>query len=199
MKNAVDEIGIGERVKHIRENVLGLKQKEFADLVGLGSDCTVSRIENGTQVMDVSTLRRIIISTGVTSDWILSGNGITPGRSACGIEEALMFNDDWLRARYGIGMADVELISCNTNTCIPVINRRDIVVVNKANIFLKDEGYYVVISGGQKTIRRMLPIDGDKIRVYVGVSDISYYDTEAKDLGVSNIVTGKVIMVIRQI
>lgn len=204
MKKEIDHIEVGERVRYIREQVAHLNQKEFAELINAGSESTMSRIETGLQAVDVATLRNIALAGGVTADWILSGNGATPISTHTikekeGVKDFIMFDDNWLGNRYGINGDDVLLVGCSTGSCHPTIHKRDIVVVNTKCKDFKDDGYYAVRNQDQTMLRRILPLCNAMIRIYVGASDISYYDMNIDEYQSQYTVLGKAIMVVRQI
>lgn len=64
---------LGERIKHIRVNILKLNQSDFAHKIGLESPAGVSKYENGQREPDIATLLKIIHIAKVSADWLLTG------------------------------------------------------------------------------------------------------------------------------
>jgi len=71
------------RVKNIRIS-LGLSQAEFAEMLKLGSSATVSAWEKGISVPPADKLVEIARLGGVTTDWLLTGEGDPPSAYGTG-------------------------------------------------------------------------------------------------------------------
>lgn len=71
MKNEIDYILIGNRIKQLR-NKLELTQESLAEACGLDTS-TIQKIEAGDRSMKISTLIPICRQTGVSADYILFG------------------------------------------------------------------------------------------------------------------------------
>jgi transcriptional regulator with XRE-family HTH domain len=72
----VDKNAVGARIKDLRLS-LGMTQREFAAFVGLDTDQTVSRYENGVTAPGAEVLSQIETKTGTSSRYILYGEGDT--------------------------------------------------------------------------------------------------------------------------
>ncbi len=73
---------IGDRIKHIRKEILKNKsQKDFGDLIGLKAN-SVSCLETGTNNLTEQTANAICRECGINKDWLLTGEG-EPTIEAC--------------------------------------------------------------------------------------------------------------------
>jgi transcriptional regulator with XRE-family HTH domain len=70
----VDKAAVGLRVKDVRIS-LGMTQLEFARFVGVGTDQTDSRWENGETTPGAEVLSQIESKTGSSARYILYGEG----------------------------------------------------------------------------------------------------------------------------
>jgi len=66
-------MSVNERVRHLRKDLLGLEQKEFAAALGLGQSA-VSMMETKTGVSD-RNISVICERWGVREEWLRSGEG----------------------------------------------------------------------------------------------------------------------------
>lgn len=66
---------LGERIKHIRDKILHLKQSDFANKLGFSRVATISDYEKNKRSPDIASLRKIASTGGVTLEWLLTGNG----------------------------------------------------------------------------------------------------------------------------
>lgn len=76
MKNEIDYILIGNRIKQLR-NKLELTQESLAEACGLDTS-TIQKIEAGDRGMKISTLISICKQIGVSADYILFGKISVP-------------------------------------------------------------------------------------------------------------------------
>lgn len=74
MASDVDKDAVGVRIKELRIS-LGMTQREFAAFVGLDTDQTVSRYENGVTAPGAEVLTQIENKTGTSARYILYGEG----------------------------------------------------------------------------------------------------------------------------
>ena len=75
MKNNLNSVQtIGDRIKQIRK-MKGLKQKEFANFIGLNNIVSLSRYENNTTKQNISILLNISKKCNVSLNWIITGKG----------------------------------------------------------------------------------------------------------------------------
>lgn len=66
---------LGERIRYVREEVLGLNQADFADKLGFSRVATISDYELDKRSPDIAVLRKIASIGGVTLEWIMTGSG----------------------------------------------------------------------------------------------------------------------------
>lgn len=71
---ALDKVLIGERVRKIREELLGESRSSFAKRCNL-TERHVGQIERGEFLISLPTLDNIASATGVDTDFILYGKG----------------------------------------------------------------------------------------------------------------------------
>lgn len=71
---ALDKLLIGERIRKIREELLGESRNEFAKRCNL-TERHVGQIERGEFLISLPTLDNIASATGVDADFILYGKG----------------------------------------------------------------------------------------------------------------------------
>ena len=71
---ALDKVLIGERVRKIREELLGESRSSFAKRCNL-TERHVGQIERGEFLISLPTLDNIASATGVNADFILYGKG----------------------------------------------------------------------------------------------------------------------------
>ena len=71
MDNNLDNIGVGERIRSLREE-MGLSREKFSELISI-SDVFPGQIERGESSLSLKTLTSIITFTGASSDFILFG------------------------------------------------------------------------------------------------------------------------------
>jgi len=68
---------IGSRIRAAREHAGFDKGRRFAEQLGIASE-TLSRYEHDRAVPRGPTLARIAVECGVTTDWLLTGQGEGP-------------------------------------------------------------------------------------------------------------------------
>jgi len=66
---------LGERIRCVREEALGLNQSDFADKLGFSRVATISDYETDKRSPDIAALRKIASLGGVTLEWMLTGSG----------------------------------------------------------------------------------------------------------------------------
>lgn len=66
---------LGERIKHVRENILYLNQSEFANTLGFSRVATISDYETNKRLPDITSLRKIASAGKVSLEWLLTGIG----------------------------------------------------------------------------------------------------------------------------
>lgn len=66
---------LGERIRYVREEVLGLNQADFADKLGFSRVATISDYEKDKRSPDIVVLRKIASIGGVTLEWMMTGSG----------------------------------------------------------------------------------------------------------------------------
>lgn len=70
-----DMLTLGERIRYIRESILRLNQADFANKLGFSRVATISDYEKNKRSPDITSLRKMATSSGVTLEWLLTGNG----------------------------------------------------------------------------------------------------------------------------
>ncbi len=66
---------LGERIRHVREELLRLNQADFANKIGFSRLATISDYETNKRSPDIAALRKIAMLGGITLDWLLTGQG----------------------------------------------------------------------------------------------------------------------------
>lgn len=66
---------LGERIKHVRENILYLNQSEFANTLGFSRVATISDYETNKRLPDITSLRKMACAGKVSLEWLLTGAG----------------------------------------------------------------------------------------------------------------------------
>jgi len=66
---------LGERIRHVRDSLLGLNQADFARRLGFTRTATISDYEKDKRSPDIATLRKIAGAGGVKVEWLLTGDG----------------------------------------------------------------------------------------------------------------------------
>ncbi len=66
---------LGNRISHIRCNMLNLNQTSFAERIGFSRIATISDYEKDKRCPDIETLRKIAALGGVKLEWLLTGDG----------------------------------------------------------------------------------------------------------------------------
>lgn len=64
---------LGNRIRHIRDEILRLNQASFANMLGFSRAATISDYEKNKRNPDIVTLRKIAKLGSVTLDWLLTG------------------------------------------------------------------------------------------------------------------------------
>ena len=67
-----DNVLVGERIRAIREN-FHMSREKFSEMVDI-SEVFLGQIERGERSLSIKTLKKIVVYTGVSSDFILFGN-----------------------------------------------------------------------------------------------------------------------------
>ena len=65
---------VGNRIKQVRR-LKGLKQKEFAKLIGLNNIVSLSRYENNATKQNISIMINISKKCNISLDWLITGEG----------------------------------------------------------------------------------------------------------------------------
>ncbi len=66
---------LGERIKHIRDELLHINQAAFANKLGFSRVATISDYEKNKRSPDIQTLCKIASLGSVSLDWLLTGKG----------------------------------------------------------------------------------------------------------------------------
>jgi len=67
---------LGERIRHTREKILRLNQSGLANKLGFSRVATISDYETDKRLPDITTLRKIASSGGVSLEWLLTGKWV---------------------------------------------------------------------------------------------------------------------------
>ena len=65
---------IGDRIKYVRHDILGLNQQDFAELVGVKSKTAISLWEKNERQPDLNTVVKICSISKVSANWLLGVN-----------------------------------------------------------------------------------------------------------------------------
>jgi len=108
---------LGERIRHIRENILRLNQSCFANKLGFSRVATISDYETNKRLPDIITLRKIASVGGVSLEWLLTGachasinvahGGMSPPACTVNFAEVKVYGRD---CRHGAAPIDCLLI-----------------------------------------------------------------------------------------
>lgn len=71
----------GDRIRHLRKDILNKTQKDFGEKIGLKPN-SVSDIESGKNNLTEQTANAICREFGINKDWLLTGGG-EPTIEAC--------------------------------------------------------------------------------------------------------------------
>lgn len=72
MKNNLNNMEIGERIRSIREEMF-MSREKFSEMIDI-SDVFLGQIERGEKSLSLKTLSNITSYTGVSADYFLNGN-----------------------------------------------------------------------------------------------------------------------------
>ena len=67
-----ENVLVGERIRTIREG-FHMSREKFSEMIDI-SEVFLGQIERGERSLSIKTLKKIVIYTGVSSDYILFGN-----------------------------------------------------------------------------------------------------------------------------
>lgn len=67
---------VGERVKYIRQNIMHMTKKDFAELINMKSQY-LGAVESGERGLTIEKVIEICTLTGVASDYLLFGKSST--------------------------------------------------------------------------------------------------------------------------
>lgn len=67
-----ENVLVGERIRAIREG-FHMSREKFSEMIDI-SEVFLGQIERGERSLSIKTLKKIVIYTGVSSDYILFGN-----------------------------------------------------------------------------------------------------------------------------
>lgn len=213
---------MNERVKTLRK-VLKLNQTEFGKKIGITMRA-VQKWENGESKPQNSTLKSLINTFNVNPDWLLNGTGemfidnvssqqelsdiisipYYPEVSAAAGSGALVYDESTVKniqissAIINISTGDnVCLINATGNSMQPVIDDRDLLLVDLSQKLITDEGIYVIRLDTTLVVKRVQKI----LNGFILISDNPQYPP--KEITAENFnendaaVIGKVIAVIK--
>lgn len=211
-----------ERLKLLRKS-LGLTQTEFADKIGKTMR-SVQNYEAGTRQIDNTTTMFICSTFNVNPDWLLNGTGemfigdasrqqevsdiisipYYPEVSAAAGSGALVYDENTVKhlqissAIINISTGDnVCLINATGNSMQPVIDDRDLLLVDLSQKLITDEGIYVIRLDTTLVVKRVQKI----LNGIILISDNPQYPP--REISADNFnendaaVIGKVIAVIK--
>ena len=211
-----------ERLKLLRKS-LGLTQTEFADKIGKTMR-SVQNYEAGTRQIDNTTTMFICSTFNVNPDWLLNGTGemfigdasrqqevsdiisipYYPEVSAAAGSGALVYDENTVKhlqissAIINISTGDnVCLINATGNSMQPVIDDRDLLLVDLSQKLITDEGIYVIRLDTTLVVKRVQKI----LNGIILISDNPQYPP--REISANNFnendaaVIGKVIAVIK--
>lgn len=172
-----------KNLKLLRQT-LGLKQDEFGKKIGR-TKSAISNYEAGTRQIDNTTIKLICNVFNVNPDWLLNGTGemfldntsrqqevsdiisipYYPEVSAAAGSGALVYDENTVKhlqissAIINISTGDnVCLINATGNSMQPVIDDRDLLLVDLSNKDFIDEGIYVVRLENTLLVKRLQKI-----------------------------------------
>lgn len=213
---------MNERVKTLRK-VLQLNQTEFGKKIGITMRA-VQKWENGESKPQNSTLKSLINTFNVNPDWLLTGDGemfldnasrqqelsdiisipYYPEVSAAAGSGALVYDENTVKhlqissAIINISTGDnVCLINATGNSMQPVIDDRDLLLVDLSQKLITDEGIYVIRLDTTLVVKRVQKI----LNGVILISDNPQYPP--REISANNFnendaaVIGKVIAVIK--
>lgn len=207
-----------ERIKTLRKE-LKLTQTEFGEKLGKASN-TISNYEAGNRQIDSATIKLICSVYNVNPDWLLNGignmfldNAIVDDTitvpyyqevSAAAGSGALVYDENTVKhikissAIININAGDnVCLINATGNSMMPVIDDKDLLLVDLSQKLITDEGIYVIRLDTTLVVKRVQKI----LNGIILISDNPQYPP--KELTADNFnendaaVIGKVIAVIK--
>lgn len=213
---------MNERVKTLRK-VLQLNQTEFGKKIGITMRA-VQKWENGESKPQNSTLKSLINTFNVNPDWLLNGTGemfldntsrqqeysdiisipYYPEVSAAAGSGALVYDENTVKhlqissAIINISTGDnVCLINATGNSMQPVIDDKDLLLVDLSQKLITDEGIYVIRLDTTLVVKRVQKI----LNGIILISDNPQYPP--REISADNFnendaaVIGKVIAVIK--
>lgn len=174
---------MNNRLKMLRKS-LGLTLSDFGEKIGKAQN-TVSNYENGKRQIDTSILKLICSTFNVNPDWLLNGTGemflddasrqqevsdiisipYYPEVSAAAGSGALVYDENSVK-HLQISSAiinittghNVCLINATGNSMQPVIDDRDLLLVDLTHKDFIDEGIYVVRLENTLLVKRLQKI-----------------------------------------
>lgn len=174
---------MNERLKILRKS-LGLTQTEFGKRIGMTMQ-GIQKWEKGKSKPQQSTIKALISTFNVNPDWLLNGTGemflnnannkqeqsdiisipYYPEVSAAAGSVALVYDENSVKhlqissAIINISTGDnVCLINATGNSMQPVIDDRDLLLVDLSNKDFIDEGIYVVRLENTLLVKRLQKI-----------------------------------------
>lgn len=211
-----------ERLKLLRKT-LGLTQTDFAKKLGMTMQ-GIQKWEYGTVEIKTSSIMLICSTFNVNPDWLLNGTGemfidnvssqqelsdiisipYYPEVSAAAGSGALVYDESTVKniqissAIINISTGDnVCLINATGNSMQPVIDDRDLLLVDLSQKLITDEGIYVIRLDTTLVVKRVQKI----LNGFILISDNPQYPP--KEITAENFnendaaVIGKVIAVIK--
>lgn len=211
-----------ERLKLLRKS-LGLTQTEFAKKLGMTMQ-GIQKWEYGTVEIKTSSIMLICSTFNVNPDWLLNGTGemfsdnannkqeqsdiisipYYPEVSAAAGSGALVYDENTVKhlqissAIINISTGDnVCLINATGNSMQPVIDDRDLLLVDLSQKLITDEGIYVIRLDTTLVVKRVQKI----LNGIILISDNPQYpprEISAENFNENDAaVIGKVIAVIK--
>lgn len=213
---------MNERLKILRKS-LGLTQTDFGKRIGMTMQ-GIQKWEKGKSKPQQSTIKALISTFNVNPDWLLTGDGemfldntskqqelsdiisipYYPEVSAAAGSGALVYDENTVKhlqissAIINISTGDnVCLINATGNSMQPVIDDRDLLLVDLSQKLITDEGIYVIRLDTTLVVKRVQKI----LNGIILISDNPQYPP--RELTADNFnendaaVIGKVIAVIK--
>lgn len=213
---------MNERLKILRKS-LGLTQTDFGKRIGMTMQ-GIQKWEKGKSKPQQSTIKALISTFNVNPDWLLNGTGemfldnansqqeqadiisipYYPEVSAAAGSGALVYDENTVKhlqissAIINISTGDnVCLINATGNSMQPVIDDRDLLLVDLSQKLITDEGIYVIRLDTTLVVKRVQKI----LNGVILISDNPQYPP--REISADNFnendaaVIGKVIAVIK--
>ena len=180
---------IGERMRHVRENMLRIRQGELANMLGFKRIATISDYEKNKRCPDIETLCKLAELSEVSIEWLLTGKSTPVGihkdilkpqeNSNLFSEKDLLINvyDQSSSAPFGQFPSSAPVMSmcvCKTrinegyvayvlrdDSMSPIINNGAIVCINTKDRAITEETLFAVYQRGEGVSVRKLRINGN--------------------------------------